>query len=308
MLQKILKIGVVFALLACALPALAGNIAYIHGRVSDDGTILNEGEGTAFDPMLLSDSGNKGLSEFKRLVESQGHTISAYRDKDTPLTTEFIGAFDVVIFGLHQKIWSAAEKTALDTWLNAGGGMFIYSDSASGGKFSVVGAQNPVGQNVTNNLIAAYGMQVTVDQADGTTGQTAVSAAAIPDVSSLVLEGEGVSPVAIAQDNTQVDILIPYTRNVNKRQGLTISDPNFASLAMRPVGDGHIVVMFDRQPMWNNGPGSDIDEQDNREILRVVMNFLAERPPVPEPPNPPRPPADSPIVVPAIDLLLDDSA
>ncbi len=281
-------------------------IAYVHGRVADDGTILEEGEGSAFDPMLLSDTGRKGLSEFKLLVESEGHTISGYRDKDTQLTTQFISQFDVVIFGLHQKIWSQSEKAVLDAWLNAGGGMFIYSDSASGGKFDVVGAQNPVGQNVTNNLIASYGMEVTVDQADGITAQRAVANAAIASISSKILKGEGVSPVAIAKNNTTVEVLVPYPRDVNKRQGLTIADPDFASLALRPVGDGNIVVMFDRQPMWNEGPGSNIQEQNNREILREVLNFLAERPVVTEPPDSPRPAGEYSNVAPLLNLLLDD--
>jgi len=309
MLQTLVKTSFLLLGLLFSLPVFAANFAYIHGRVADDGTILNEGEGDAFDPMLLSDTGNKGLSEFKLLVESQGHSITAYRDKDTSLSDEFIDQFDVVIFGLHQKIWTSSEKGALDNWLNSGGGMFIYSDSASGGNFSVVGAQNPVGQNVTNNLIASYGMQVTVDQADGTTGQTATSNPTIAGLGSKTLEGEGVSPVAIAKDNTEVETIIPYTRNVNKRQGLTIPDPDFASLALRPVGDGHIMVMFDRQPMWNNGPGSDIDEQDNREILLVVMNFLAERPVLPTPPSPPSPPRPGEQVqhvTPILNLLFDD--
>ena len=45
--------------------------------------------------------------------------------------------------------------------------MLIYSDSASGGRFNRVGAQNPVGQNVTNNLLQDFDLQVMVDQANG---------------------------------------------------------------------------------------------------------------------------------------------
>ena len=283
----------------------AGDLAYIHGRVADDGTILDEGEGVPYDPMLLDDAGNRGLSEFKAMVEADNHSITAYRDKDTLLTPAFLNGLDVVIFGLHQKIWSASEKAALDSWLNAGGGMLIYSDSASGGDFRVVGAHNPVGQTVTNNLIGQYGMQVTVDQADGTTAQTATANASIPGVAAKLLEGEGVSPVAIPPNSTNVEILIPYDRAVNKRQGLSISNPVFASLAMRGVGNGHIVVMFDRQPMWNNGPGSDIDKRDNRAILQSVINFLAS-PAVTVPPGPPRPPQDPKSAMPGIILLLND--
>lgn len=288
--------------LLTATQVLAGSIAYIHGRVAANGDVLAEGQGNPYDQMLITDSGNTGLSKFKTLVESQGHTIVQFRDTLVNLNAAFLNSYDLVIFGLHQKIWSSTEKAALGNWLDAGGGMFIYSDSASGGRFSIVGPQNPVGQTVTNNLIAQYDMQVTVDQADGVPRENATNSTSIASIRGLTIEGEGVSPIAVAPSNTTVEILIPYTRKVNKRQGLTITNPNFASLVLRPVGQGHIVVMFDRQPMWNNGPGSDIEEEDNTVILREVVNFLAERQ-VPLPPS-----GDTKTLAPVIDLLLDESA
>jgi len=284
MLQKTIKISILalaLLVLMAAVPVLrAANVAYIYGDVAANGDVPS-GAAEPYDQMLLDDSGRTGLTQFKALVESQGHTISQFYDQQTNLNSAFLADKDVVIFGLHQKIWSRDEKAALNTWLQAGGGMFIYSDSASGGRFNLVGAQNPVGQNVTNNLIAAYGMQVTVDQADGTTGHTATSNASIIALRDRTLEGEGVSPVAISPSNNQVEILIPYDRRVRQRQGLTITNPEFAALALRPVGQGHVAVMFDRQPMWNSGPGSDIGMRDNEFILRTMVNFLAQRPSAP---------------------------
>lgn len=287
--------------------AYSATVAYIHGDVAPDGTVPSGGQ-MPYDQMLLDDSGNTGLSMFKALVEAQGHSISQFYDQETELNSNFLSNQDVLIFGLHQKIWSTAEKAALDVWLNNGGGMFIYSDSASGGFFRIVGAQNPVGQTVTNNLIAAYGMQVTVDQADGTTDQLASPTASIFELRGKRLEGEGVSPVAVSLSNSEVEILIPYTRSVNRQQNITITNPVFAALAIRPVGDGHIAVMFDRQPMWNAGPGSDITKQNNEFILQTMINFLAQRP-VTSPPTPPapRPPTSGQaIVAPLLPLLLED--
>lgn len=281
----------------------AASVSYIHGRVADNGDILEEGEGNAFDPMLLNDSGAKGISMFRDLVRSQGHTISAFRDKDTPLTAEFLDSYDVIVFGLHQKIWSDAEKLALDEWLKQGGGMFIYSDSASGGNFRDVGAQNDTGQRVTNNLITQYGMQVTVDQADGTFDFSAVTTASNVLTAGQRLEGEGVSPVAVS-NNPNIEILVPFSRDPRFEQGITINNPRYAALALRLVGLGHVAIMFDRQPMWNNGPGSDIEKQDNMEILRRMTNFLAERPISPPPPTtPPNENANS--AIPSVLLLLE---
>lgn len=299
--------------------SFAASIAYIHGRVADNGTVLEEGVGSPFHQMLISDSGRRGLSMFRELVESQGHTIEQFRDTGVNLNASFLDAYDVVIFGLHQKIWSPSEKAALDVWLKAGGGMFIYSDSASGGRFNALpagsgGAQNTVGQTVTNNLIAQYGMQVTVDQADGVNAQTANGNTSISGINGLKLEGEGVSPVAVALNDPDVEILIPYTRNrtplIPHPQNITINNPVYASLVLRPLDQGHIVVMFDRQPMWNRGEGSDIQKQDNRAILREVVNFLAPRPSVPAPdpvtPRPTQPRIDGVLVTPILTLLLND--
>jgi len=308
--MKRVRLGSALVILLLLVSAVsnAAEIAYIHGRVAFNGDILEEGEGNPFDPMLLSDTGSKGLSEFQLLVEGEGHTISAFRDKDTLLTEDFLDQVDVIVFGLHQKIWADEEKIALDNWLRDGGGMFIYSDSASGGSFSIVGAQNPVGQNVTNNLISQYGMEVTVDQADGVKTEDANLDSSLPELNNTELQGEGVSPVAIAQDSTEVEILIPYTSDVNQTQGLTIEDPDYAALALREIDEGNLIVMFDRQPMWNSGPGSHIDRRDNREILASVVNFLAAGADDPDDPVDPVDPVDDPdvTIAPILDLLINE--
>lgn len=293
----------------------AASIAYIHGRVANDGTILDEGVGEPYDQMLITDTGRTGLSSFRTLVESQGHTIEQFRDQGLNLSAAFVDQFDVIIFGLHQRIWSSEGKEILDQWLQAGGGIFIYSDSASGGFFQEVGAQNPVGQSVINNLIATYGMQVTVDQADGTTPQTANQNTSISGINGLILEGEGGSPVAISPSDSSIEVLVPYSRTrdpeVRHQQNLTIDPRIFASMVLKPFGQGHIIVMFDRQPMWNDGPGSSIQRRDNSEILREVVNFLAPRPDINPDPTPPSPgiprTGEEENIAPILPLLLEDS-
>lgn len=249
-------------------------IAYIYGDIAPNGTIPS-GSAEPYDQMLLSDSGSTGLSSFKALVEAQGYSIGQYYDQDTTLDSSFLGQFDVVIFGLHQKIWSETEKAALDTWIRAGGGILTYSDSAAGGYWETVGAQNTVGQTAVNNLIRTYGMEVTVDQADGVRAATVPVGATHPVVEGeLTLEGEGVSPIAIDPSGSARS-LIDYPFSVSKTQNLTFSDPVFSALAFSTVGEGHVMAMFDRQPLWNSGIGSSILEKDNEEILRRIVVFLA---------------------------------
>lgn len=285
-------LSVAIALLASTAPA--AHIAYIHGDVAEDGTTpaINAPSGptTPYDQMLLTDTGNTGTSQFKTMVETEGYTISQHYDQTTTLDATFLTGVDVVMFSLHQKVWSAPEKAALDTWIRAGGAMLIYSDSASGGKFNVVGSDNPVGQNVANNLIAPYGMEVTVDQANGVRAFRAGAGQTHPiTFDRLVLEGEGVSPVAVDPTSTAT-VLIPFIRDpeyevggsvnplVRRTQGITIANPQWAVLAENQIGDGIVMAMFDRQPMWNNGPGSHINKRDNRELLRRIVRHLAGEP------------------------------
>lgn len=261
---------------------IAQNLAYIHGDVAADGTIPSGGN--PFHQMLLTDTGDRGCSNFKALVEAEGYTINQYYDQATTLDTAFLEQFDAIIFGLHQKVWSAPEKLALDAWIRAGGGILMYSDSAAGGLFSSpnVGIDNDTGQTAVNSILSDYGMEVTVDLGGGTRAYESEDGACNPTVwDQPEFEGEGVSPVAV-DEGSGAEVLIPFEESSKVSGGgitidienITISNPRWAALALNRVGDGSVMAIFDRQPMWNNGEGSDIDRLDNREILRRVVKWL----------------------------------
>ena len=278
----------VYLLVSCFVTIVsAQNIAYIHGDVSEAGAIPS-GAAEPYDQMLIADTGDLGCSEFGQLVEASGYTIADYYDEAVTLNAAFLNQFDAIVFGLHQKIWSDAERSALDTWLRAGGGALFYSDSAAGGIFSIVGAANSVGQTAVNNVISAYGMEVTLDQAGGVRSFLATSSHPVVD-GPLIFEGEGVSPVVVDNRDPLVEVLIAYDASnlvagrdpaLVRLRGVNIpeSERTFAALARRSVGAGNLVVSFDRQPMWNNGPGSNIQRRDNREILRRIVEHIAGGP------------------------------
>jgi len=96
--------------------AFAASIAYIHGRVANDGTVLAEGVGQPFDQMLITDSGDRGLSVFRQLVQAEGHSIDQFRDNGITLNSEFLNRYEVIIFGLHQKLWSARSLASIWWW------------------------------------------------------------------------------------------------------------------------------------------------------------------------------------------------
>lgn len=280
------------ALLMIAMPTAAlatgsvQSIAYIYGDVSADGDIPSGSE-APYDQMLLSDSGKKGLTAFRDMVQAQGYQIDQYYDRNTTLNAAFLNNFDVIVFGLHQKIWSSSEKSALDGWIRNGGGILMYSDSAAGGFGKLVGPLNTVGQSAVNNVLSAYGMQVTVDQVNGKNSFRAGPNPRHPIMAGRpVFEGEGVSPIAI-DPSGDAKVLIPYEDNADYKvsgdgtikfnRNISYSNPKYAVIAATEVGSGHVMAIFDRQPIWNSGGGSNIQQRDNREILRRIINFLADK-------------------------------
>ncbi|MEM0966078.1 MAG: malectin domain-containing carbohydrate-binding protein [Verrucomicrobiota bacterium] len=273
---------IIYCLVLCSHLMANKRVAYIYGDVAADGTIPS-GAAAPYDQMLLTDPGNTGLSVFKGIVEGEGYTIEQHYDRTLNFNAAFLAQYDVVIFGLHQRIWAPTEQAVLDDWIQAGGGILLYSDSAAGGLFSLVGIKNSVGQSAVNSILSNYGMQVTVDQGGGTRGYFADADASNPVVyPQLIFEGEGVSPIAVDPLGV-AEVVIPF-RSENRASGgnlnidsvnVTISNPDWAAIALAEVGEGHVMAIFDRQPLWNNGPGSDIDMEDNREILRRLVRFLA---------------------------------
>ena len=263
-------------------------VAYIYGNVAEDGTLASDvvppdTPDTPYDQMLLTDAGDTGMSMFKELVELQLYTISQHYDQETVLNQAFLSQFDVVVFGLHQKVWSPAERLALDVWIKNGGGILMYSDSASGGFHARVGIHNQVGQTAVNSILNQYGMEVSVDQGGGVRAYRPDAGSSNPMMwDQLIFEGEGVSPIAV-DPNSSAEVLIPLDPanrvsggNLSlDTRGITIANPEWAVIALNRVGNGHVMAVFDRQPFWNDGPGSDIERRDNEEFLRRIVRFLA---------------------------------
>lgn len=262
--------------------------AYVYGSVSANGTIPAP-VGQEFDQMRLTDTGDTGCSQYRMEIEKLGYSITEVYDRTTTFDSAFLGQYNVIIFGNHQKVMSVAEQAAIATWVTDGGGLLAYSDSALGGKYDVVGISNTVGQKAVNSIIGQFGMQVLTDQGNGACAMKAPDDDDSPvthvDGKALVIEGEGEPPVCV-DPSAGVKILIPFSNEAKVGQsgtvstnnvggGMTIANPLYAALAVKELGKGRVVAQFDRQMMWNNGVGSNIAQKDNREIEKRIFLFLA---------------------------------
>lgn len=262
--------------------------AYVYGSVSEDGAIPAPA-GQEYDQMRLTDTSELGCSEYKMEIEKLGYSITEVYDRETTFDLAFLNQYNVIIFGNHQKVMNSAEQAAIATWVTNGGGLLAYNDSALGGKYDVVGISNTVGQQAVNSIIGQFGMQVLTDQGNGTCAMKAPEEDTNPathlDGKSLVIEGEGETPVCV-DPAAGVKILIPFSSAAkvgdsgevttnNAGGGMTISNPLYAALAVKEQGKGRVMAQFDRQMMWNDGPGSSINQRDNRELEKRIFLYLA---------------------------------
>jgi hypothetical protein len=262
--------------------------AYIYGSISANGMIPAPA-GQEYEQMRLTDTGNTGCSQYRTEIEQLGYSITEVYDRTTTFDLAFLNQYNVIIFGNHQKVMTTAEQEAIATWVSNGGGLLAYSDSAFGGKYDVVGISNTVGQKAVNSIISQFGIQVLTDQGNGTCAMKGADSDTHPIIytggTSLVIEGEGESPVCVDR-NAGVKILIPFTTEAkvgssgtvstnNVGGGMTITNPLYAALALKEHGKGRVIAQFDRQMLWNNGPGSSITQKDNREIQKRIFLYLA---------------------------------
>jgi hypothetical protein len=262
--------------------------AYIYGSVSENGTIPAPA-GQEYEPMRLTDTGSEGCSEYKAEVEKLGYSITEVYDRTTTFDAAFLKQYNVIVFGNHQKVMNADEQAAIAAWVYGGGGLLTYNDSALGGKYDVAGISNTVGQKAVNSIISQFGMQVLTDQGNGVCAMKGSDSDTNPIIhtggTSLIIEGEGEPPVCVDR-NAGVKILIPFSEaakvgtsgNVstnNAGGGMTIANPLYAALALKEHGKGNVIAQFDRQMMWNDGPGSSIKKRDNREIEKRIFQYLA---------------------------------
>lgn len=261
----------------------ATDVLYIYGDVSDDGDIPS-GDKKPFHQMRLDDPGRLGLSQFKDAIEKTGLTISEAYDADLRLTPEFLATYRVLILGSNQRRFSADEAAALDRWVRDGGGVVAWSDSAFGGLHSKVGMGNTKGLNSDNDLTRQFGMQFLRDNG---AGNYLISQYTRPHFlnrnranGGIRFRGEGVSCVRVSPP---AEILAPLQDGglgggirLNKEDGDLIPERD-AALAIAEVGKGRVVGVFDRNTYWNQGEGTQLSHEDNREFAQRIILWAAAR-------------------------------
>ncbi len=255
----------------------------------------------ALEDLRLWDTSNVGYSQFRTTLENEGYKLTqqeAGPGSSFTLTASYLNQFQVLILSSNNREFSATEEQIVWNWVNAGGGLVAWSDSAFGrdadgnGSADPDSLKNTVGRDSNNSLTDQFGLFFMRDTGGQYTYGGPGQAGDYqfdhylwqndPIDNNIIFKGEGVSPMIVSppaqilaywQDADRVNGGSPYIMTEDAADGATWA--NTAGLAIATVGSGRVVGTFDRNTFWNNGAGTDIDELDNRQYARNLINWAA---------------------------------
>lgn len=259
----------------------AQNVAYIYGDISEDGDVPS-GKKPAFHQMRLNDEGRLGLSNFKKAIEETGLTITEYYDAETVLNAEFLEGIDVLILASNQKVFSELEVNAVRRWVEKGGGVLAWSDSAFGGHHRKVGIANTLGRDSDNLIMTQFGVYFLTDNGGGNYLIKKYTEDHFINDNNMnggvAFRGEGVSFIRISPPARA--LAHAQEGGLGGRLAVNEIDKPFnpetdVALAIAEIKKGRVLGLFDRNMLWNNGDGSQLSHSDNREFAQRMVLWAA---------------------------------
>ncbi|UOQ68636.1 malectin domain-containing carbohydrate-binding protein [Hymenobacter volaticus] len=214
--------------------------------------------------MKLSDTGDRGMSQFNQVLLDAGFSTTQNLDASVTLDAATLNKYKVLILSSNNRRFTAAERTAVANWVNAGGGLIAWSDAAFGWENG--GLNSSEGSVSDNDLTQQFGMQFLHDNGAPvfTLNQWAVNhyLNKFNKNAGVTIEAEGASPIRTSAPATILAYLPAAQAYLNSQDGnITSAD---AALAVAKVGQGRVLGCFDRNAFWNNGEGTFLSRAENR--------------------------------------------
>jgi Uncharacterized protein conserved in bacteria len=221
--------------------------------------------------MKLSDAGPTGMSQFAQALQQVGFTLTESLDANITLNAGTLNQYKVLILGSNNRRFSTAEKNAVATWVNAGGGLVAWSDAAFG--WLNGGINSTDGLLSDNDLTQQFGMQFLRDNGSSvfTLNQWAIDHYInnFNKNGGVIIKAEGVSPVRTSAPATIVASLPACCAQLNPLDGaVTAAD---AALSVAKPGQGRVACYFDRNTFWNAGDGTRLSEVDNKVFAQRLI-------------------------------------
>lgn len=276
------KVSLVFVFLLSSVVLFGQNVLYVYGDVAEDGSIPS-GEKEPFHQMRLNDEGRLGMSSFNSALQEVKLNVSEVYDQDMRFTKEFLNEIDVVILASNQRKFSKSEAEVVKKWVENGGGLVVWSDSAFGGHYRKVGVDNPSGRDSDNSITKQFGMYFLTDNGAGNyLVQNYTKNHYLNNYNKnggVRFRGEGVSFVRVS---SPAEVLAKAQSGglggklkVNKVDGV-FNEKTDVALAISVIKKGRVIGLFDRNLFWNAGDGTQLSHSDNREFTQRLMLWAAQ--------------------------------
>ncbi|MFK7884115.1 MAG: DUF4350 domain-containing protein [Phycisphaerales bacterium] len=244
-----------------------------------------------------TNNGNHGWFEFASLLRSEGYIVEQVTEpleSDAPSTGQTDGApfpfqstdltkYRVIVMGSNNAVYDAVQIDAIDSFVQAGGGVLFISDANFGSDW-------PDAPNSDQQFLDRFGWTMQQDQGTNVLRRDAgdfVDPANPVLVGVDAFDGEGVSPiVAPISDIVGVRSTIVVrarpgsnTRNNDSTSGQGSSrgvGPQDAALCIGYAGAGRIAGHYDRNTFFNDrGAGTNIGRFDNATYAQNLIRWLA---------------------------------
>ncbi len=229
--------------------------------------------------LQLADTENRGFSQFDQTLREAGVELEEQRDTDVTIDAETLAPYRLLVLSSNNRRFTKDEADALRVWVEAGGGVVAFSDSAFGGTPKQLG--NTAGLDSDNDLLSQFGLQFLRDNGAGVFTIRQWEADHPLNANNknegIVFRGEGVSLIRVTEPAVMLARLqaggTKGTVRLNNEDGPI--QPNDAAVAVAIVGKGRVVGTFDRNTFWNAGEGTRLSEVDNRKYAQTLFRWAA---------------------------------
>lgn len=234
---------------------------YPHSRVRDAGTVPESF--TRLRTEVLERDLNLLVDEFVLTTQNS-------------ITIEQLKRYTVVVLGANGRLFSPAELAALNQYYEQGGSMLVYADFQYG----------PNNWASDNGFLNPFGIEVFPDNFQPTTLISDVLTTHPVMNGVKAIQGEGISQFRISQA-ALAQVQVFATCSPLTRSGCIVKPEEHAKIQTGDVvacvwvrvnaSAGRMAGLCDRNPLHNGpGPGSDIDQVDNRTFARNLFAWLAK--------------------------------
>jgi hypothetical protein len=234
---------------------------YPQSRVSDDGT--HPESFTRLRTEVLE-------GELKLAVDEMVLTKSAILDQ------VHFAQYDLVVLGSNSRSLTKSEVAVLTAFYTQGGSVLVYADSQYG----------PAAWDSDNSFLKQFGIQVLTDNFQPTVDITDVEASHPIFAGVQDIRGEGISQFRVSAGALSTSVVIARCAPLT-RSGCILPEADQAQLMKGDVvaciftrenaAGGRLAGVCDRNFFQNGpGPGSDLDQADNRLFASNLFRWLSK--------------------------------